>query len=81
MKSMGYIETINYPTINNTEYNLTNLNVNSPIKLQNPINKKNNILRPNLKTGLINNISINSKKYPEIDSWKFYELGRIFNSR
>ena len=79
MKSMGYIETINYPTINNTEYNLTNLNVNSPIKLQNPINKKNNILRPNLKTGLINNISINSKKYPEIDSWKFYELGRIFN--
>ena len=80
MKSMGYIETINYPTINNTEYNLTNLNVNSPIKLQNPVNKKNNILRPNLKTGLINNISINSKKYPEIDSWKFYELGRIFNS-
>ena len=79
MKSMGYIETINYPTINNTEYNLTNLNVNSPIKLQNPVNKKNNILRPNLKTGLINNISINSKKYPEIDSWKFYELGRIFN--
>ena len=79
MKSMGYIETINYPTINNTEYNLTNLNVNSPIKLQNPINKKNNILRPNLKTGLINNISINSKKYPEIDSWKFYEIGRIFN--
>ena len=79
MKSMGYIETINYPTINNTEYNSTNLNVNSPIKLQNPINKKNNILRPNLKTGLINNISINSKKYPEIDSWKFYELGRIFN--
>ena len=79
MKSMGYIETINYPTINNTEYNLTNLNVNSPIKLQNPINKKKNILRPNLKTGLINNISINSKKYPEIDSWKFYELGRIFN--
>ena len=79
MKSMGYIETINYPTINNTEYNSTNLNVNSPIKLQNPINKKNNILRPNLKTGLINNISINSKKYPEIDSWKFYEIGRIFN--
>ena len=79
MKSMGYIETINYPTINNTEYNLTNLNVNSPIKLQNPINKKNNILRPDLKTGLINNISINSKKYPEIDSWKFYEIGRIFN--
>ena len=79
IKSMGYIETINYPTINNTEYNLTNLNVNSPIKLQNPINKKKNILRPNLKTGLINNISINSKKYPEIASWKFYELGRIFN--
>ena len=79
MKSMGYIETINYPTINNTEYNSTNLNVNSPIKLQNPINKKKNILRPSLKTGLINNISINSKKYPEIDSWKFYELGRIFN--
>ena len=80
MKSMSYIETINYPTINNAEFNLTNLNVNSPIKLQNPVNKKNNILRPNLKTGLINNISINSKKYPEIDSWKFYELGRIFNS-
>ena len=79
MKSMGYIETINYPTINNTEYNLTNSNVDSPIKLQNPINAKKNILRPNLKTGLINNISINSKKYPEIDSWKFYELGRIFN--
>ena len=81
MKSMGYLEVINYPVINNTQFNsTTNENIGDPIELQNPTNQKNKFMRPNLRAGLIDNLSKNSKNYSEIESWKFYELGRTYIS-
>ena len=81
MKAMGYLEVINYPVINDTQFNsTTNENIGDPIELQNPTNQKNKFMRPNLRAGLINNLSKNSKNYSEIESWKFYELGRTYIS-
>ena len=81
MKSMGYLEVINYPVINDTQFNsTTNKNIGEPIELQNPTNQKNKFMRPNLRAGLIDNLSKNSKNYSEIESWKFYELGRTYIS-
>ena len=81
MKAMGYLEVINYPVINDTQFNsTTNENIGDPIELQNPTNQKNKFMRPNLRAGLIDNLSKNSKNYSEIESWKFYELGRTYIS-
>ena len=81
MKSMGYLEVINYPVLNDIQYNsTTNDNSADPIELQNPTNQKNKFMRPNLRAGLIDNLSKNAKKYSEIESWKFYELGRTYIS-
>ena len=81
MKSLGYLEVINYPVLNDMQYNSTTKdNSADPIELQNPTNQKNKFMRPNLRAGLIDNLSKNAKKYPEIESWKFYELGRTYIS-
>ena len=81
MKSMGYLEVINYPVLNDAQYNsTTNKNIGNPIELQNPTNQKNKFMRPNLRAGLIDNLSKNAKKYSDIESWKFYELGRTYSS-
>ena len=54
MKAMGYLEVINYPVINDTQFNsTTNENIGDPIELQNPTNQKNKFMRPNLRAGLI----------------------------
>ena len=80
MKSMGYLEVINYPVLNDIEYEaVTNAN-ETPIELQNPINQKNKYMRPNLRSGLIDNLTKNSSKYSDIESWKFFELGRTYTS-
>ena len=81
MKSMGYLEVINYPVLNDAQYNsTTNENIGDPIELQNPTNQKNKFMRRNLRAGLIDNLSTNAKKYSDIESWKFYELGRTYSS-
>ena len=81
MKSMGYLEVINYPVLNDMQYKSTTKdNSADPIELQNPTNQKNKFMRPNLRAGLIDNLSKNAKKYSEIESWKFYELGRTYIS-
>jgi len=82
MKAMGYIEVINYPVLNESQYintKITNSSQN-PIELINPINQDNKFMRSNLRSGLIDNLSKNSKKYPDIESWKFYELGKTYSS-
>tara|TARA_Y100000588_G_scaffold393326_1_gene508887 strand:- start:1028 stop:2692 length:1665 start_codon:yes stop_codon:yes gene_type:complete len=81
MKSMGYLEVINYPVLNDVQYNATTHEISAdPIKLQNPTNQNNKFMRPNLRAGLIDNLSKNAKKYADIESWKFYELGRTYIS-
>ena len=81
MKSMGYLEVINYPVLNDMQYNsIINDDSANPIELQNPTNQKNKFMRPNLRAGLIDNLSTNAKKYSDIESWKFYELGRTYSS-
>ena len=81
MKSMGYLEVINYPVLNDMQYNsITNDSSADPIELQNPTNQKNKFMRPNLRAGLIDNLSKNAKKYSDVESWKFYELGRTYIS-
>ena len=80
MKSMGYLEVINYPVLNDIEYEAVNNADGTPIELQNPINQKNKYMRPNLRSGLIDNLTKNSSKYSDIESWKFFELGRTYTS-
>jgi len=81
MRSMGYTEVINYPVIDKTEHTtLKNNNQNDAIELKNPINQKKKYMRSNLRSGLIDNLSKNAKKYSDIESWKFFELGRTYST-
>ena len=81
MKSMGYLEVINYPALTDIEYEaVKNAPSETPVELQNPINQKNKYMRPNLRAGLIDNLTKNSSKYSDIESWKFFELGRSYTS-
>ena len=81
MRSMGYTEVINYPVVDKNEHAaLKNNNQNDAVELKNPINQKKKYMRSNLRSGLIDNLSKNVKQYSDIESWKFFELGRTYST-
>ncbi|MFH0925866.1 MAG: phenylalanine--tRNA ligase subunit beta [bacterium] len=80
----GFYETINFVFTNKRHCDILNIQElqekgRSLIYLKNPLNEKQEILRYNLMTGLLENVSLNLGK----DSWskknfRFFEIGKTF---
>jgi len=74
LNSNGFLEVINYSFEDPEILNLFNLS--KPLKILNPISKEGSVLRTNLLSGILRNISLNLKH--QVQDIRIFEIGRVY---
>lgn len=73
----GFNECVNYDLISENEIKKLGFDINSVLKLSNPLSKEFEYLRPSLLPSLLKNLRYNSNR--GIKSVKIYEYGSVFS--